>query len=118
MKLDKATRNQILNDGKIPGSLKTHNLQRLVSTTGYTLTEMDKELLSRLERAAVWYGRYPIPKCFRGRSETTLPNGRQIFTSWVGRNDVQLIEQFLDRFREHVGCPTTFRRPDLVDAGG
>lgn len=47
--------------GKLPGRLKTHNLESLVTTeVGLVLNDGERELLKRLEAAVKWAGRYPV----------------------------------------------------------
>lgn len=53
---------QIKSTRKLPRELTGHNLYELcVAADLQTLANEEEDLLRRLERSAVWYGRYPIP---------------------------------------------------------
>ena len=55
-------RREISSTGKLPSDLKSHRLYELcVSADLKALADEEEALLRRLERSAVWYGRYPIP---------------------------------------------------------
>jgi hypothetical protein len=78
--------------GKLPETLKTHNILKLVRSIGMTFSDREKDLLERIG-VAIWRGRYPSPT-----------DHKQIapFSQW--EDDVARIKTFLPRLRAHVGA--------------
>ena len=77
--------------GQLPKKLNSHNLVELARLIGMSLSNREKDLLERIEIAAVWRGRYPSPT----RHEKVRP-----FAQW--ENDIERIRMFLPRLRGHV----------------
>ena len=78
--------------GKLPKRLKTHDILKLVRSTGITISEQEKDLLDRIGDTN-WRGRYPSPT---GQAQV------RPFTQW--EDDVARIKTFLPRLRAHVGA--------------
>jgi hypothetical protein len=58
----KLKRNTLDNSLTFPDILKNHDLYKLSKESGLAdLASKEEELLKKLTRSAVWYGRYPIP---------------------------------------------------------
>jgi hypothetical protein len=87
-----------IKQGKYPGRLATHNIPLLVDWTGLQTDEMEKQLLSRIQVAVVWRGRYPMPK----ESDKISP-----FVE-IG-SDLRRIELFLMKLHRHVGAKLSYR---------
>lgn len=53
----------------LPGQLKSHDLVTLAESAGATsaLLAYRRDLLRRMARSAVWYGRYPVPLSYDRR---------------------------------------------------
>jgi hypothetical protein len=60
---------------ELPPQLKSHDLVRLADASGAIATAYAyrRELLQRLARSAVWYGRYPVPLA-HDRREPAIAN--------------------------------------------
>ena len=79
--------------GRLPSSLKTHDLLKLVEKTGMTISETDKYLIMRLSETVVWRGRYPIA------------TSHDWFRAFAQINcDIDDIETLLQGLRRHVGA--------------
>ena len=48
-------------EGRLNGSLKSHDLIALREAVGLDLPAHEAQLLERLSEAAIWMGRYPVP---------------------------------------------------------
>lgn len=93
--------NRVLEE--LPGYLNNHNLAGLARDIGMTLAVPDEELLFRLTRNSKWSARYPIPT---GASATAaareLSDGRQYLVAYLGPNDLNRIDEFVDRLTAFV----------------
>jgi hypothetical protein len=78
--------------GKLPETLKTHNILELVRSTKITLSEREEDLLRRIGDA-IWRGRYPSP---------THHTKIAPFAQW--EDDVERIKTFFPKLRRHVGA--------------
>jgi hypothetical protein len=84
--------------GDLPKSLKgNHGILEFVERTGMTLSESEKNLLTRIG-GAVWRGRYPIPTSHM----KTGPFAQ-------AGSDIREIKAVLQRLREHVGAKESYR---------
>jgi len=111
-KLTADEREQVKTDGKLPDRLKRHELVAFVTATGLPLTTDEQELLERLKRAVLWFGRYPVPKDYRDRDETRLPDGTRYSTSWIGSTDTYRIKLLIQHLRKHLDAPESYRVTD------
>ena len=88
---------------KLPKYLNSHDLVRLAGKLKFKLDVSEEELLSRLTRSSTWAARYPIPV---GPNVLTamqmLSNGRSYLTAYYAPNDINRINNFIERLRNHV----------------
>src|SRR5205807_521303 len=67
---------------KIAGELASrltgsHDLPRFVTNTGLSPIDIaEEELLERLKRAVLWFGRYPVPRAYSNRDSKRLSDGK------------------------------------------
>jgi hypothetical protein len=87
--------------GNLPEPLNKHLNLKLVERTGITLSNKEKDLVNRIEKAIWWRGRYPAPTSHR----EILP-----FSRW--QDDTGRIKTFLQKLRAHVGAKDSYRRRD------
>lgn len=95
---------EIVKTKKLPKSLNTHNLVKLVrEKVGLDISVNDEELLMRLERNAVWASRYPVPlSCEDINATKRLSNGQKSFLSYFHRDDIKRIKQLFNKIETHV----------------
>jgi hypothetical protein len=88
-----AIRGEVLKIGKLPRSLKTHDLNRLAEQVGLSLSEHENELLERLSTNSTWIGRYPVPATLHeyATAESRL--------NWSNR-DTQFVAHLVQRIIE------------------
>jgi hypothetical protein len=108
-RLDPTERDIVRQHGRLPKRLETHRLAGLITDTEMSIDNLEEELLARLERAAIWFGRYPIPRFFRERNTAILPDGHLQSVSWQGSADVYRTKAIIKRIRKHVGARDTYR---------
>lgn len=90
----RADEEAILEEGKLPPRLdQQHRIIRLLSETGLVLSEGDNELLTRVEDAIQWLGRYPAPKSFK-----------HLVNEINAARDIEQIGDFLRRLQAHVAA--------------
>lgn len=63
-------------NARLPKVLKSHKLFKLCQQLGLVLTKQEEDLLRRLERSAVWYGRYPVPLTINELQPKKFTDGR------------------------------------------
>jgi len=85
-------------NGKYPSRLANHNVQELVKWTGLDIDASEENLLTRVQAAAIWRARYPVPKS----DENILPAAQ------LG-SDVRRINEFLQKLRRHVGAKSSYQ---------
>lgn len=81
-----------LEEGRLPKRLDQHKITNLVSETGLQTSDVENELLRRVEDSVRWLGRYPAPT-----SATQMINEISAVT------DAEQIRNFLRRLKIHVG---------------
>ncbi|MBA4159739.1 MAG: hypothetical protein H0X65_20025 [Gemmatimonadetes bacterium] len=94
---------EVERSGKLPQALKNHDLVELAQQVGFTLDLPEEDLLRRLERCSVWFGRYPIPLNARDLGPRAFSDGQQYNLSWFGGNDLDSVQALLQRFRTSFG---------------
>jgi hypothetical protein len=77
--------------GRLPQSLISHNLVKLIEKTGLTLSDTEKDLVQRLGETVIWRGRYPS-----ALSHKELRPFPQI------GSDIDRTKKLLGRLRKHV----------------
>ncbi len=94
---------------KLPPLLKGHGLRKLAGQVGMKCDDLEQELLARMERAAVWRGRYPAAIRYDESNDTVrLDSGKKHSTSWFAEKDIQRIETLIGRLRQHVEATRSF----------
>jgi hypothetical protein len=84
--------------GKIPESVKTHDLFRLAQDAGISCSLEEEDLLRRLTRATEWYGRYPVPLGYlEMRGTEKFSDGKEYSLNYSGADDVARITRLLDK---------------------
>ena len=90
--------------GRLPASLKNHDLLRLFADLGIECDSEETLLLRRLTRAAVWAGRYPTAANFRLAAVAPRPpfgDGKPL--SNLRPADISQCEALVGRLRSHIG---------------
>jgi len=89
--------------GELPESLKKHNLSYLAKKVGFSFTTEDEGLLRRLTRAAIWYGRYPVPMTFQDMSGSEeFSDGKTWSVSHRCGNDVARLQKLVSKIRSDL----------------
>lgn len=93
----------MVHKGKLPGRLKTHNLEHLVTKEiGLALDEDEKKLLRRLEAAVVWAGRYPVSTGPMDQKKQELKGQLLAMPQGLQGDDVARTRLLTDRIKTHV----------------
>lgn len=89
---------------KFPAELKCHNLVKLAQKAGLHADLREEDLLRRLTRSAIWYGRYPVPLGYKEVSGSeTFSDGSNYSVSWFGGNDIERLNRFIESLAERLG---------------
>ena len=78
---------------RLPRALKTHGIRALLERLEISLSPEEDKLVSRLETAIAWAGRYPVPLDagqLRGAGIITRVTDAQEFSAFYGRLDALL----------------------------
>ncbi len=96
--------NEIKKTKKLPESLKTHDLVKLVGKeAGIKISIQEEELLMRLENNAVWAARYPVPVyCKDIRAKKRLSTGEELFISYFHCDDIKKIKGLLQKIEHRI----------------
>lgn len=105
-------REEVKKNGELPKRLNSHDLSSLVKDINLSMNAEEEELLQRLKRAVLWFGRYPVPRYYRNRDRAQLSDGKTYSTSWIGSTDAHRIKQLIKRIRDHVGARESYRVSD------
>jgi len=82
---------------KFPKELQSHSLVELAKQAGYSFNLYEEDLLRRLTRSAIWYGRYPVPLDYKFSSNTEIfSDGKKRSVGWFGANDIPRLKKFID----------------------
>lgn len=96
-------RSQIEEDGKLPGSLKSHDLVALAAQVGFKPDLEEEDLLRRLARAGVWAGRYPVPTHYRETSSAEeFSDGTEWMVSYFSEDDPERVVRLIERLRAEM----------------
>ncbi|HYG63677.1 MAG TPA: hypothetical protein VEL74_13940 [Thermoanaerobaculia bacterium] len=88
---------------ELPRKFTKHDLLELLKRVGIPLSSEDEELAFRLERSAVWAGRYPVPTHPAHRTlYFTRARGEKVVPSWHREDDVKLAKDLVERVRDFV----------------
>jgi len=85
---------------RLPREIQGHDLIELAKSCGESaLADEYSSILKRLSRAAVWYGRYPVPILPNDIISTTvLPSGELVSLTEYSSNDLHEIFHLLNEF--------------------
>ena len=89
---------------KFPEELKKHDLVKLAQFVQLAFSAEEEDLLRRLTRSAVWFGRYPAPLKYAQLSGTqTFVDGKEYSVSWFGSKDIERLNAFILGLPARVG---------------
>jgi hypothetical protein len=89
---------------RFPKELRSHDLIRLAERVGLTLEKGEEDLLRRLTRSAVWFGRYPVPLEYPDiDGRTQFRDGKEYSLSWFGRTDVPRLNTLVEGLPRRLG---------------
>lgn len=82
---------------KFPQELKAYDLVQLAKWVDLAFTLEEEDLLRRLTRSAIWYGRYPVPLDYKDMSgNKQFSDGNEYSLSWFGVNDIERLNTFIN----------------------
>ena len=89
---------------KFPKDLQSHDLVKLAKKAEVGFSRDEEDLLRRLTRSAIWFGRYPVPLKYKHSSGAqTFDDGKAYSDSWFGENDVERLKKFVHDLKERMG---------------
>ena len=81
---------------KFPKELRNHDLVKLAQFVQLSFSMEEEDLLRRLTRSAVWFGRYPVPLEYAHMSgDQIFSDNNEYLVSWFGGNDIERLNEFL-----------------------
>ncbi|MEQ1663729.1 MAG: hypothetical protein ABL877_13635 [Thiobacillus sp.] len=81
---------------KFPKELMKHDLIKLAQLVGLAYSDTEEDLLRRLTRSAIWFGRYPAPLDYADMSgQKKFDDGNEYTVSWFGEGDVERLNTFI-----------------------
>lgn len=93
---------------KFPSELKKHDLVELAKLLHLEVNREEEDVLHRLTRAAVWFGRYPAPVNYSEMSGIEeFSDGEEYLVSWFGGEDVNKLRTFIN------GLPARLELPEI-----
>ena len=97
-------RSQFRRSKRFPKELKKHDLVKLAELVALSFNAEDEDLLRRLTRSAVWYGRYPIPLNYAKMSgDEQFTDGNEYLVSWFGEDDIHRLNKFVLNLPKRLG---------------
>ncbi len=102
--LSNEERAQVDAAGSLPRRLHSHDLPSLMRQTGLALTDEEKGQLERLEDAAVFFARYPLPTRSDRMFSEEAPSRRDYDLNDVVDADSELTEEIARRLREALSA--------------
>lgn len=79
-----------------PKELQKHDLVKLAKLVKLSFESGEEDLMRRLTRSAVWFGRYPVPLDYEEMSGTDIfEDGKEYLISWFGGNDIGRLNSFV-----------------------
>jgi hypothetical protein len=89
-------KNEFRHSKKFPKELMKHDLIKLAQLVGLPYSDKEEDLLRRLTRSAIWFGRYPAPLDYADMSgQKTFDDGNEYTVSWFGEGDVERLNTFI-----------------------
>ena len=108
---------KFLLDNSFPSELKEHDLVRLAKLVDLALSSCEEDLLRRLTRSAVWFGRYPVPLKYGHVSGIQkYSDDHDYSVSWFGRDDGQAIRSFVDGLPMRLKIPQVYWKEGSVSS--
>jgi len=75
----------------------------LARKANLNISREEEDLLRRLTRSAIWYGRYPVPLDYKDISGVDIfSDGKKYFVSWFGGNDLERINKFIESLKDRL----------------
>lgn len=97
---------------KFPKELMKHDLIKLAQLVGLSYSDKEEDLLRRLTRSAIWFGRYPAPLDYADMSgQKTFDDGNEYTVSWFSEGDVERLNTFI------LGLPARLKLDERYWAG-
>ncbi len=90
-------RKSIIEKGKLPKVLKSHDLYKLANMLDILLDSKEESYLRRLSRAAVWAGRYPVPLEHKDLLGKKYSDGEIHMEAFFTRGEIKGINKLLDK---------------------
>ena len=91
---------------RFPKELQSHDLVELARKANLNISREEEDLLRRLTRSAIWYGRYPVPLDYKDISGVDIfSDGKKYFVSWFGGNDLERINKFIESLKDRLNIP-------------
>lgn len=103
---------EFVSHGKLPKALKSHTLVQLAADLDLNLDKRAKEALLRLERSAVWAGRYPVALNYQQGKNATTYQGTAFNIGYRTSSDFAYLEQLVRDIRAQLQInelPSEFR---------
>lgn len=95
--------------GSLPKELKSHDLTDLARRAGLRFDIAEEDLLRRLSRSAMWFGRYPVPLHYKQTALAEMfSDGKHHSVSYLGGSDIDRLNVFIDRIRVELDLPTRY----------
>jgi hypothetical protein len=81
---------------KFPNELQEHDLVKLAKLVDLDFSVSEEDLLRRLKRSAIWYGRYPAPlKYPEMAGKEKYSNGNEYSVNFFGGDDIVRLNEFV-----------------------
>jgi hypothetical protein len=94
---------------KFPEQLKKHDLIELSKDAQLVIADDEEDLLRRLTRSAIWFGRYPVPLDYCEMSGVEEFNdGEKYSVSWLGASDIERFNNFILSLPARLELPNRF----------
>lgn len=106
-------------DGQLPKELRGHSLVHFVSRLKIQLDPASYEALLRLERSAVWAGRYPVALAYREHANSKKDRGTTYNVGYIAAADLTSLPTLVSHIRSQLKLgllPSEFRAKRLKKA--
>ena len=105
-----------LKKGKLPAKLCTHNLLELADELKLEFDVEAQATLLRLQRSAIWNGRYPVPLDYKATDNKQNHRGRDFFIGYLVLSDLDYLPVLVADIRRQLDIrvlPSEFRKKRL-----
>ncbi len=92
--------------GLLPAVLRGHNLLDLALRLNLQLDPREREALLRLERSAVWAGRYPVPLNYRDTDNRKVHGGTPFHIGYLSSADLTYLAELVLELRRQLEVGT------------